>query len=195
MDFYKILELSGVFCWVIYLFLVIKENIWCWIFGIAASFITVVLFYHSKIYLESLLNVYYIGAGIYGWYYWSTAGKKGLNEKKTAPVVGWSWQKHVVTFSVAIIVWILLSWLMKRYTDSPRPHIDAMTATFSFLATFMETRKVLTCWFYWFVINLILVWLQVDRGIYLYAGLSAYFSIMSILGYINWRKSWLQLKN
>lgn len=190
MDFFKIIELTGVVFWVAYLLLVIKESIWCWIFGITASLITILLFYHSKIYLEAILNIYYVAAGCYGWYYWIKAGKEAASAKKKAPVVVWSLQKHLLTFALAVIVWGILSFIMHKYTDSPRPQVDAATATFSFLATFMETRKVLTCWIYWFLINGVLVWLQMDRGIYLYAGLSAFYAIMSIPGFLSWRKSY-----
>lgn len=192
MDIFKIIELIGVLFWIVYLTLAVWENIWCWIFGILASAITVILFYHAKIYLESVLNIYYIGAGMYGWYHWMKMRKNvSSGQKNNTPVAVWSWTAHLISFVTTAMVCAALGTLMKRYTDSPRPYVDAATASFSFLATFMETRKVLTCWIYWFVINIVLVALQIDRGIYLYAGLSGFFVVMSVPGFLKWRKSYL----
>lgn len=146
--------------------------------------------------MEALLNVYYVGAACYGWYYWSKMKNKGIQTGETAkaPVKLWSWQLHVLTFLGTAATAVGLGYLMKTYTDSPRPFLDAPLAAFSFLATFMEARKVFTCWVYWFVVNVGLVILQIDREIYLYAGLSSFFVIMSVPGFIRWRRSYLAQK-
>ena len=190
-----LLEIVGVACWAIYLFLVVRENIWCWPFAIIGASITIFLFYQNKIYMEALINVYYVGAASYGWYYWSkhkiSEGRFLQNEKKKVPVILWSWKVHLITFLATALFAFGLGHLMKTYTDSARPFVDAGLASFSFLATMMETRKVLTCWVYWFLVNIGLATLQIDRGIYLYAGLSSLFVIMSVFGFIGWRKSYL----
>ncbi len=196
MDPFQILEIIGVAFWVTYLLLLVRENIWCWIFGIMASIITVVMFYHSKIYMEALLNVYYVGVGCYGWYYWATARKtKGSEpDRDKAPVALWGWQLHLATFIAAAALGTGLGFLMLRLTDAPRPFLDASLAAFSFLATIMQARKVFTCWLYWIVINCCLVGLQIDRDIYFYAILSGFYAVMSVSGFWRWRKSFLAQK-
>lgn len=198
MDIFLILEIAGVACWLAYLLLLVRQNIWCWIFGIVASIITVVMFYHSKIYMEALLNVYYVGVGAYGWYYWATAGKDGKarSAEQNAPVSLWSWRTHLLTFAAAAALGIGIGLAMRHYTDSPRPFLDASLATFSALTTIMQARKVYTCWLYWIGINAALVGLQADRGIYLYAALSAFYVMMSISGFVKWRRAYrLQQEN
>lgn len=192
MDVFLALEIAGVACWLAYLLLLVRQNIWCWIFGIIASIITVIMFYHSKIYMEALLNVYYVGVGIYGWYYWTTAGKAGDASRATnnAPVSLWSWRTHIVTFIATVVIGLSIGLIMKAYTDAPRPFLDASLAAFSAMTTIMQARKVYTCWLYWMVINGALVGLQIDRGIYLYAALSAFYVFMSISGFAKWRKTY-----
>lgn len=192
MDLYLALEIIGVTCWLAYLLLLVRQNIWCWIFGIIASIITVVMFYHSKIYMEALLNVYYVGVGIYGWYYWANAGTsdKTRSAEHNAPVSLWGWRTHVVTFIATAACGLTIGWIMGRYTDAPRPYLDAGLAAFSALTTIMQARKVYTCWLYWIAINAALVGLQADRGIYLYAALSAFYVIMSVSGFIKWQKAY-----
>lgn len=185
MSIISILQYAGVICWVLYLILAVKQNIACWLFGIIASCITVILFYHTKIYSEAILNIYYIIAGIYGWLHWSKAPR---NEKM--PIVKWQMQKHIQAIGLGLLIWIILGTVLKRFTDSPRPFVDALTATFSFIATYMETKKILTCWIFWIIINSILIGLQIDRHLYLYAGLSAFFIVMGFKGFLDWKKAY-----
>ena len=192
MNALKILEIAGVVLWIIYLLLAVNEKIACWIFGILASCITIYNFYHGKLYSEAIVNVYYVGAGIYGWYYW--AKQKKASGTNNTPVSKWTVKKHFFTYSLTIVAALLWGSFMHKNTDSPRPYIDSFTACFSFLTTFMEARKILTTWINWFCINIVLVYLQVDRGLPVYAGLSALFAFMSIIGFIKWRRSYMSLQ-
>ena len=66
------LELIAVILGLIYLILLIKEKIACWIFGILSSAISIYLFYSIQLYSEAILYFYYVLIGIYGFWLWST---------------------------------------------------------------------------------------------------------------------------
>lgn len=184
MDVLKWLEFIGMLISFAYLILLIRENIWCWFFGILGSAITVVLFFYTKLYLESLLNIYYVAAGFYGYYFWKN--KSG----KVPDVIEWKWTNHLIGLIFVVGSYMILWPLMAQYTDSPRPHMDTLLAVASFLATFMEARKVLSTWVYWFIINGASIWLQMDRGLHFYAIVSLVYTIMCIPGYFSWKKSY-----
>lgn len=185
------LEIAGVVCGILYLVLIIRENIWCWVFGIACSLITVFVFLETKLYLEAGLNVYYVLAGIYGWYYWH---KHKLKNTESPPVVEWKIFPHIINIAFCFVITIGVGRLMHLYTDSPRPYIDSAMTVFGISATVLEARKVLSAWIYWFVLNGFSIWLQYDRQIYFYATLSVFYTIMCIKGYREWRKSYLLAK-
>ena len=186
------LEIAGVICGLLYLILMIKENIWCWIFGIIGSLITVFVFFETKLYLEAGLNVYYVLAGFYGWYFWK---KNQMQEKETPPVVEWRPNAHVINIVLCALVTLLVGRLMHMHTDSPRPYIDSAMAIFGISATILEARKVLSGWIYWFFINGFSIWLQFDREIYFYALLSVFYTVMCVKGYLEWKKSYKNLSN
>ena len=75
MDTNTILELLGTILNIIFLILVIKENIWCWLFGILGSLVSIYLFVETKLYSESILYSYYVVMGVYGWRKWSRNDK------------------------------------------------------------------------------------------------------------------------
>jgi nicotinamide mononucleotide transporter len=81
-----------------------------------------------------------------------------------------------------------LAWFFNSYTDAERPYIDSFTTVFSFLATFLEAKKVLSSWKYWIVINGVTIGLYFDKGLDIYAGLILVYFIMSFVGYFKWKK-------
>lgn len=174
-------EAVAVGCGLLYLILLVRGHVACWAFGIAASLITVFLYVDKKLYLEAVLNAYYVLAGVYGWWYWGRGG--------TVPVTEWSLNRHTAWLIACTILSLGAGILMSRYTDSPRPYIDAALTVFSFLATWMEARKVLSGWYYWFVINAVSVWLQWDRELYLFTAHSVLLTVLCVVGYFSWRKA------
>ena len=51
-----------------YLLLAIKENIWCWAAAFFSTAIYTVLFFDVNLFMESLLNIYYLLMAVYGFY-------------------------------------------------------------------------------------------------------------------------------
>ncbi|MEE8233330.1 MAG: nicotinamide mononucleotide transporter family protein, partial [Gammaproteobacteria bacterium] len=62
------LELAAVVFAVAYLLLAVRENILCWSAALISTSIFLFIFWQVKLYMESGLQIYYIGMAIYGWY-------------------------------------------------------------------------------------------------------------------------------
>lgn len=185
-----ILEIISVIFGILYLILMIRENIWCWIFGILASAITVYLYVHVTLYLEAGLNIYYILAGFYGWIYWyQHQNKEAITGKTNVPIRTWRPNSHIIAIITSGILSVILGIIMHKYTDSERPYIDATITVFSFVATYMEARKVLSTWYYWFLLNAASIFLQIDRGLYFFAILSVIYTVMCVYGFKRWKKT------
>lgn len=186
-----LLEITSVLCGILYLVLMVRERIACWIFGIIGSLITVYLYIEVTLYLEAILNVYYVLAGIYGWYFWH----KHKNVTDNVPVQDWKLNPQLLLCCLCLAAGLGLGQLMQVYSDSQRPYIDALITSFSFLATYMEARKVLSTWYYWFILNGASVFLQLDRGLYFFSILSVVYTLMCITGYLRWKRSMLAPEN
>ena len=70
-----LLEIFSVGLSLIFLILLIKENINCWFFGILGSLVSIFLFYRIGLYAESILYLYYVLIGLYGYQLWATRKK------------------------------------------------------------------------------------------------------------------------
>lgn len=168
-----------------YLLLAIKQNIFCWLAAFFSTAIYSVIFFDSKLYMESLLNIYYLLMAIYGFLQW----KKPAQQQDTKPVISWSIKTHCYIIIIVSIYVALSGYLLQKYTDQDFAYLDSFTTCFAIVTTYMVAKKVLQNWLYWIVINSLSVYLFVSKGIALTALLFVLYSIIAIIGYFHWLTS------
>ena len=125
-----LLEIFSVGLSLIFLILLIKENINCWFFGILGSLLSIFLFYRIGLYAESILYLYYVIIGIYGYQLWTTK-KKSIE----LPVIDVSKNNHLTYFLIGTICALCLGYVLNTYTDASNPYLDAFTTVFSFISS------------------------------------------------------------
>lgn len=178
---------AATFTALIYVFLAIKENIWCWSFGIVSSGLSVGVYFSESLWYESLLNVFYVVLGIYGWIVWSkTRGEKGAAEIKKIPS-----RELLIVSSLAVVSGIILGFISASYSENQFSYSDALLATFAVVATWMTARKYIENWIFWIVIDACSAILYFFKGpsMYLFAILFIFYTFMAAVGYYTWRKS------
>jgi nicotinamide mononucleotide transporter len=89
---------------------------------------------------------------------------------------------------LAISVSIVLSYILLMSGSSKHPGLDSISTVFSIFANFYLANKVIQTWFYWMIVNVTLVWVFLLENMYPSAILYSVFFIMSIFGYLSWRK-------
>lgn len=167
-----------------YILLLIKEKIACWPFGIAGSLLSIYLFIDVRLYSEAILYVFYVVMGVWGWIRWHRRIEESHN-----PVTRWRADYHLRAIVIASVIALGWGYTVQFYSDAERPVFDAFTTVFSFLGTYLEVTKVLEAWLYWLVLNLASVWLYHDRSLDIYALLIGFYSVLSVWGFLNWRKT------
>lgn len=169
-----------------YLLLLIRQNIWCWPLAIVSGLLSIYLFLESKLYSESILYGYYILIAIYGWWNWS-------RPKAPIKVTTWKTKNHLTAIPIGIVLSVGLGHMFITYTDADKPYLDATTTIFSFIASILEAKKILSGWIYWIIINGVTVGLYFSKSLDIYAGLMVIYFVMSIVGYREWRKDYMKI--
>ena len=172
-----------------YLYLLIKENKWCWWFGIASSGISIFLFIDSKLYAEAILYCYYVIIGLYGFWLWNKKMKQASSRFEVSLM---TLNQHVKWIGIGILGAVGLGYLLDHKTDADKAYLDSTTTIFSFIASYFETKKLLGAWTYWVIINLITVFLYFSKELYYYTGMQIVYTIFSIVGYYQWKKQLAQ---
>lgn len=174
-------EVASVVLSLIFLYLLIKQNIWCWPFGIVSSVLSVYLFIDYKLYSEAILYVFYAVFGLYGWYVWN-------NDEEEIGVKPFSIIHVLFGVIIGIPFTILVGYFAKKFTDAAIPYVDACTSIFGLIATYLEAHRYMATWVFWIILNLVTTVVYYSRGLHVYAGLMVVYFVVSIYGYISWNK-------
>jgi nicotinamide mononucleotide transporter len=180
-----IVEILATAANLLYVVLLIREKIICWAFGIAGSLLSIYLFIDARLYSEAFLYAFFAVMGCWGWIRWHKQIAIDAN-----PVTKWPALFHWWAILLGSMLALCLGYTVQNYSDAERPLVDAFTTLFSILATFMEITKVMEAWIYWFIINLASVWLYHDRSLDIYAVLIGLYSVLSVWGFLSWRKTY-----
>ena len=179
------IEWIAVFSAVAYLLLAIRENIWCWLFAAISSASYIYLFIDALLYMESLLNAYYLVMAGYGWWVWS----KKRDADGHRPIVTWSWRVHVIAIAAIVLLSAGSASVLSAYTDAALPFYDSLTTFGAFWTTFLVARKVFENWWYWLVIDAGSILLYLSRDLYLTSLLFVVYLAMIPFGIVAWKRS------
>jgi nicotinamide mononucleotide transporter len=179
-----VIEILATSANLIYIILLIREKIACWAFGIVGCLLSIYLFIDVRLYSEAFLYFFYSVMGVWGWVRWHRNIELNNN-----PVTRWRIDYHLRAIVIACAIALGWGYTVQFYSDAERPVFDAFTTVFSFLGTYLEVTKVMEAWLYWLLINLASVWLYHDRNLDIYAVLIGFYSILSVWGFLRWRKT------
>ncbi|AWB59507.1 nicotinamide mononucleotide transporter [Colwellia sp. Arc7-D] len=182
-------ELLAVLTSIFYVVLAAKGNIWCWPAAIISTVLYTVIFYNVYLWMDSLLQLYYLLMAIYGWFCWhQNSTSNNSTETKALLYSQWSLNRHSVIILVLTLVSLALGWLMATYTPAHFPYLDSATTVFSVFATYLITQKVLENWLYFIVIDIVSIYLYMEKDLLPTAALFGSFVIFAAYGYWQWRK-------
>ncbi|WP_282110695.1 nicotinamide riboside transporter PnuC [Shewanella algicola] len=177
-----------------YLILAMRTNIWCWSAAFLSTAIYTVLFWNVSLLMESVLNIYYMGMAVYGYWLWlhvpSVQQSQQHNVSSQLNITSWTLKTHTIVIAVTSLVSIVVGYGMANYTAAAFPYIDAATTCFAVMTTYLVAKKVLENWLYWVVIDVVSIYLYFQKGMMLTSGLFILYVAMAIAGYMMWRKKY-----
>ncbi|GGP56011.1 nicotinamide riboside transporter PnuC [Shewanella saliphila] len=177
-----------------YLILAMRTNIWCWSAAFLSTAIYTVLFWNVSLLMESVLNIYYMGMAVYGYWLWlhvpSVQQSQQHNVSSQLNITSWTLKTHTIVIAVTSLVSIVVGYGMANYTAAAFPYIDAATTCFAVMTTYLVAKKVLENWLYWVVIDVVSIYLYFQKGLMLTSGLFILYVAMAVAGYMMWRKKY-----
>ena len=180
------LEIIGTLVGLVYLWLEYRASIYLWIASIIMPAIYIFIYYKAGLYADFGINIYYLGAAVYGWLVWKYGTK--TKENKELPITHMpirSWLKTGFVFCMALF---LIAWLLINFTDSDVPWWDSFTAALSIIGMWMLARKYVEQWWVWIVVDVVCVGLYIYKNLHFTAALYALYTIIAIFGWLNWKK-------
>jgi len=178
-------EALAVVSLIAYLVLAIRQSVLCWAASIVGTTIYFVLTWQVGLYMDALLQVFYLAMAAYGWYHWS----RDSSVDHPLPIVNWPLAFHVLPLFLITSLTLISGYLLSAYSDASLPYVDSFATWGAIFATWMVARKVLQNWHYWFVIDSLCVFLYVSKGLWFTAALYLFYLFLIVLGLRAWREA------
>jgi nicotinamide mononucleotide transporter len=178
------LEICAVVLALLYVILAVKQSIACWYAAFVSSCLYVLILFSARLYMESILNVFYALMAVYGFYSWRQS-VKGAERK----VIRWPPRAHVTGLCVATALSFLTAFFLRRYTQAAWPFLDSWVTWASVFATYLVTQKVYENWHWWFAIDALSAVLYFTRHLYATMLLFALYLVLIVFGLREWRRT------
>ena len=178
-------EIIGVILSLIYIYLSIEQKVSLWIFGFLSSALYIVVFFQTKFYADMSLQFYYLVISVYGWFSW----KKGSQDSgQELPATKTSNRLILQLGLSSVVIYFIYYLVLAKFTDSTIPKADSLVGMLSVVGTWMLARKLIENWLVWIVADGIATGLFIYKGLYPTSILFFIYTVMAVVGYLQWKK-------
>lgn len=172
-----------------YTVLAIRHSLWCWPAALLSTVLTIQIMLHANLMTDALLQLYYAGMALYGWWNWYQLRQHSDDAK---PVVEWSWRQHSKLIAATAASGAVLGFLMQQFTSTDFAYLGAQITCFAVLGTYLTARKVVSNWLYWVAIDAASIYMYLQKDLYFFSALFVIYTVIAALGYVAWRNSYQQ---
>lgn len=155
-----------------------------WPLAMASSVLYALLFAHSKLYGEALLQLFFVIVAAWGWQQWL----RGTSQDGTRLAVHrlparQRWQIAAATLAA----WPMVGLLLRFGSDSDVPFLDALPTVGSVAGQLLLGRKLIENWLVWLAVNIVSIGVFAYKALWLTVLLYAIFAVLSWAGWRAWK--------
>lgn len=171
-----------------YLLLAVRRSLLCWLCAFVSTAIYLVLFARAALYMQSLLQVFYLVMAVYGFIDW----RKGRSAQGEVLIRSWGPREHTMAAVLVVVATVLNGWLLAGHTDAAAPYMDSFVTWGSVVTTWMVARRVIENWLYWLLVDALAAWLYFSQGLLVTTLLFVIYLYIVVRGYFVWRRELAQ---
>jgi len=186
------LELIAMLLSLAYVILAAKGSLCCWPAAFISTALYTYIFYDVLLLMDSALNAYYLFMAVFGYWQWSKQTNIKQNNSTEIIIVSWELSWHIKACIGLAVIAAGLGYVMANFTPADFPYLDTYTTVYAVFATYLVTKKVLENWLYWIVIDLVSIYLYLEKDLIPTTVLFVIFVIVAMYGYAKWLKLYKQ---
>lgn len=171
-------EFLAAFFGFVYIVLIILEKPFGWLFGFLSSLLYIEVCYRNDLFIQTGLQSIYALVGIFGFFRWKFS-HSSISAISNSIRIGFLLGGAGLSF--------FLGQLLSN-SNQVLPYLDATISIFGLMATYLTTEKRIENWVIWMIINLLSIYLYAYQGLYVTVFLYVGYFLLSIWGYLNWKK-------
>ena len=185
-NFLIFLELTAVVFGIISVLFARKNNILVYPTGLVSTLIYVYILLEWKLFGDFIINIYYSVMSILGWYLW-TRKKNGTTEFPISVMNRKDYLISSLIFTGTLLFVALVYYFFDKFTHWTA-YVDTLTTALFFVGMWLMAKRKIENWLLWIVADIISVPLYFYKGLTFSSIQFLLFTIIAILGYIEWRK-------
>ncbi len=155
-------EFAAVVVTLLSVWLTVRQVIWCWPTALVSVVMYGIVFYDARLYADMGLQGIYFVLSVYGWWAWRHGGQ----DQTELEVSRGSIRLYVLLVAIGSAFAILLGGILGRYTDAALPWMDSTLTSFSLVAQWMMTRKLLENWIVWVAVDVVYVGMFIFKDLH-----------------------------
>ena len=173
---------------IVYVLLAVRNTKWCFVFGFISSGIWGLAdFSVYNLKFDGFLQVFYMIMSIAGWIKWSLQDYIEV-DTNISNIKHFSTIANISIIIVGTILSLIMVMFLQYYTTTTMPYLDAMTTVFSIIATFMLIYRYIDSWIYLLVCDIAYIYIYITQSAYVLSVMMVIYTVMALMGYINWKK-------
>jgi nicotinamide mononucleotide transporter len=161
-----------------------KENILVYPVGMVSTGIFVLIYVTHGLYADASVNFYYTIMSVIGWVMWA----RKANGKLALSITASSRKDWINSILFFLSCWVILYFLLSRFTDSVVPMADSFTSAAAYTGMWLMNKKKLENWTWWIITDLASIPLNFYKHLVFTSFQYLVFLILAVMGYITWRK-------
>jgi nicotinamide mononucleotide transporter len=178
-------EAAAVVLALAYLLLAVRRSLLSWPCALASAAIYLVLFARQALYMQTVLQLFYIGMAVYGFREW----RRGRTAGGQVAITSRPWRWHVISGMAVVAAALVNGWLLARFSQAQAPYVDAFVTWGSVLTTWMVARRIIENWLYWILFDSVAAYLYFTQGLTATGLLFVGYVGIVIHGYVVWRRA------
>ncbi|HRD69546.1 MAG TPA: nicotinamide riboside transporter PnuC [Legionella sp.] len=168
----------------------IRLNNKAWLVGIIATIVNGCLYWQKGIYGDMALEIVYFSSMLYGLHKWRTVNS---NNSTSDSLGNFSVKQWIGLTTVFTLVFLVIFYLLRTYTNSNVALMDATTTTLSLMAQWLMCYKIIFTWIIWGITDLFYASMYLGKNLPIHSALMLIYTIMAIIGYSSWAKKYKKL--
>ena len=185
----SLLELIGTSTGLCNVWLLRKQNVVAWVFGIVSVTAVGLVFYRLGLMGQAWLHLFYfLPINWWAWYYWVRGG-----DQRTELQVSWTSRKEWLVYVPFFLVttYLMATFFDRIYDRAVFVYWDATIVAASVVAQWLLSRKKIENWILWAgPVDASAIILFSLTGAYMFGALYIVFLLNALVAAYEWRKDW-----
>lgn len=161
-----------------------RNSVHTWWAGMLGVTLYGVLFFGAKLYADVVLQVFFFGTCVVGWWQWRHGGAEGGE----LPVTTLDARQRLAAGAAVLAAAVFFGTLFGRFTDAALPYADSYILGGSVVAQLLMMRRKLDHWPIWITVDVVAVIVYAMKELYLTSAVYAVLLVLCVQGIVEWRR-------